>query len=215
MARPRSPDHDAQRERILGAAARLFAERGYTGSTMNDVAAASGVSKATLYHYVRDKHDLLHQIAAGHVQRLAALVPEPRPDVAAAERLPRLIERFLRAYADSGAEHRVLTEDTRYLEPAARQAVKAAQRALVQVFADHIAALRPDLAAAPPLGHAPPVPPVALAMLLMGMMNWTFTWLRPGGELTHAALAPVIAQLFSGGLPAVHPPPSAAAPTPG
>lgn len=206
MARPRSPDHHAQRGRILAAAALLFAERGYTGSSMNDVAAACGVSKATLYHYVRDKHDLLHQIAAGHVQRLATLVPDPQPDVAAAERLPRLIQRFMEAYADSGAEHRVLTEDTRYLEPGARRAVTQAQRALVQVFADHIATLRPDLASAGAAEGDAGRLPVALAMLLMGMMNWTFTWLRPGGPLTHAALAPIVAQVLSGGLPAVTPP---------
>jgi TetR/AcrR family transcriptional regulator len=202
VARPRSPDHDAQRERMLTAAARLFAERGYVGSTMNDVAAACGVSKATLYHYVRDKHDLLHQIAAGHLRRLAALVPEPDAAITEADRLPRLIGRFMAAYADSGAEHRVLTEDTRFLEPAAQAAVVAAQRALVRVFADRIAALRPDLAE-PARANTP----TALAMLLMGMMNWTFTWLRPGGPLTHATLAPAIAQLLSGGLPAVRPPP--------
>ena len=76
MARPRSAGYDDQREQILSAAAALFANRGYTAATMNDVAAACGVSKATLYHYVRDKHDLLAQITAGHVARLEALVAD-------------------------------------------------------------------------------------------------------------------------------------------
>ncbi|MDP1534877.1 MAG: helix-turn-helix domain-containing protein, partial [Rubrivivax sp.] len=73
MARPRSAGYDGQREQVLAAAAALFAERGYTAATMNELAAACGVSKATLYHYVRDKHDLLAQIAGGHVARLEAL----------------------------------------------------------------------------------------------------------------------------------------------
>ena len=76
MARPRSSGYDGQREQILAAAAALFARQGYTASTMNQVAAACGVSKATLYHYVRDKHALLAQIARGHVERLQALVAE-------------------------------------------------------------------------------------------------------------------------------------------
>jgi hypothetical protein len=42
-----------------------------------------------------------------------------------------------------------------------------------------------------------------LAMLLFGMINWTFTWLKPGGALTHEDLAPMVVQLFFGGLPAV------------
>ena len=42
-----------------------------------------------------------------------------------------------------------------------------------------------------------------LAMLLFGMINWTFTWLKAGGALTHETLAPVVEQLFFGGLGAV------------
>ena len=43
-------------------------------------------------------------------------------------------------------------------------------------------------------------------MLLFGMMNWMFTWLKPRGELSHADMAPVVADLFFGGLGAVRPP---------
>ena len=43
-----------------------------------------------------------------------------------------------------------------------------------------------------------------VTMLLFGMMNWMFTWLQPGGKLTHAAMAPVVADLFFGGLNSVH-----------
>ena len=42
-----------------------------------------------------------------------------------------------------------------------------------------------------------------LTMLLFGMINWMFTWLRPGGELDHEAIAPMVADLFLRGLPAV------------
>jgi len=44
-----------------------------------------------------------------------------------------------------------------------------------------------------------------LAMLLFGMMNWTFTWLRADGRLSHDSLAPVIFNLMMGGLPTVGP----------
>ena len=78
MARPRSTGYAGQLEQILAAAARHFATRGYTATTMNDVAAACGVSKATLYHYVRDKQDLLAHITAGHVARACGPPPMPR-----------------------------------------------------------------------------------------------------------------------------------------
>lgn len=196
MARPRAATYGDTRGQILAAAARLFATRGYTATTMNEVAAASGISKATLYHYVRDKPELLAQIAAGHVATLEALVH----DVAArrlppAEHLRELIQRFMQAYAGAQHQHRVLTEDVRFLDAARQRAVLDGQRRVVAAFADAVAALRPDLAAA--RLHRP------LAMLLFGMINWTFTWLRADGELTHERLGAVVADLFFGGLPAV------------
>jgi TetR/AcrR family transcriptional regulator len=57
-----------------------------------------------------------------------------------------------------------------------------------------VAACRPDLS---PELHKP------MAMLLFGMINWTFTWLRPDGTLSYAALGEMVADLFFGGLPAV------------
>ncbi|MCH8856927.1 MAG: helix-turn-helix transcriptional regulator, partial [Proteobacteria bacterium] len=62
MARKRAPGFEAQREDILAAAARLFAEQGFSATSMNQVAEACGVAKPTLYHYFQDKQDLLAQI---------------------------------------------------------------------------------------------------------------------------------------------------------
>ena len=62
MARGRSPGYDDQREMILGHAAQLFANRGYSATSMNQVAEACGFSKALLYHYYRDKVELLFDV---------------------------------------------------------------------------------------------------------------------------------------------------------
>ena len=74
MARGRAPGYDDQREMILARAAHLFARGGYPATSMNQVAQACGLSKATLYHYYRDKYEQLVSIAEGHVSRLQALV---------------------------------------------------------------------------------------------------------------------------------------------
>jgi AcrR family transcriptional regulator len=207
MARTRSAGYAEQRDEILAAAARLFAQRGYTATSMNDVAAACSVSKPTLYHYVRDKHDLLAQITRGHVARLEALLEDVgRQRLAPEAHLRALIGRFMHAYASAQHEHRVLTEDVKFLEPAARSEVLDAERRVVQAFADAIDTLRPDLQRAA-VGKP-------LAMLLFGMLNWTFTWLRAAGPLSHDALAALAADLFFGGLPALQPPPPPPAPRP-
>jgi AcrR family transcriptional regulator len=196
MARTRAATYDDQRTLILARAAELFARRGYTAASMNEVAAACAVSKATLYHYVRDKHALLAQIAAEHVGRLEELVREVKAQrLPPARELDTLIRRFTAAYANAAHDHRVLTEDVKFLRDDERAEVAAGQRRVVAAFSASIARLRPDLA---PLA-------TPLAMLLFGMINWTFTWMKPGGALTHDALAPIVAELFFGGLPAVTP----------
>ncbi|HEY9024110.1 MAG TPA: TetR/AcrR family transcriptional regulator [Burkholderiaceae bacterium] len=201
MARTRSAGYDDQRDAILARAAELFANQGYTATSMNEVAAACGVSKAALYHYVRDKRELLFQITAGHVARLeqvVAEVVEATRGLDAEARLRELIAQFVREYANARNEHRVLTEDVRFLEEAERAQVTEVQRRVVAAFADAVAAVRPALAR-----NELDRP---LAMLLFGMINWMFTWLRPEGPLTHEQMAPVVADLFFGGLGAVRKP---------
>ena len=196
MPRGRASGYDTQREQILTRAAELFATQGYTATSMNQVAQACGVSKPSLYHYVRDKYQLLVEIAEGHVTLLKALAAQvqARPLDPQAQ-LRELIASFVGAYAGSRAAHRVLTEDVKFLEPADRERLLAVQREVVAAFADAIARVRPELRSAEL--HKP------LTMLLFGMMNWMFTWLQPGGRLTHALIAPVVADLFLGGLNAV------------
>ena len=199
MPRGRAPGYATQRDEILARAAELFANQGYPGTSMNEVAEACGMSKAALYHYVRDKDQLLVEIAQGHVARLVALVGEVAAQgLPAAEHLRRLIERFVQEYASAQNAHRVLTEDVRFLEPPQRERVLADERRVIGAFAEAVAAIRPDLEAAQL--HKP------LTMLLFGMINWMFTWVRPDGALTHAQMAPLVADLFFGGLPAVRAP---------
>lgn len=193
MARPRSPGFNDQRGLIVTQAAGLFARRGYLGTSISDVTEACGLQKPTLYHYFKDKEDLLMNIADLHVSKLVDLVRDvesgSRPGD---ERLQTLIVRFLSEYADAQDAHRVLTEDVKYLPAKKRSVILDKERQVVTAFASAIVAARPDLKRAK-LDKP-------LAMLLFGMLNWMFTWLRPDGRLTHDDMAPIVVQLFIGGL---------------
>jgi TetR/AcrR family transcriptional regulator len=193
MARTRAASFDAQRAAIRDAAARLFADKGYASASIADLARACGISKALMYHYYRDKEDLLADIALSYVDRLASIVDE-----VAAQRLPpaahlrRLIEAFMAEYEHSAARHRVLVQDVKYLERAHRGRVLARQRKVVDGFAAVIAPLAPEATRAE---LAKP-----LTMILFGMINWTFTWLKDRGPLTYSGMAPLVADLFLGGI---------------
>jgi len=196
MARGRASGYDDQRDAILRHAARLFARRGYIGTSMNQVAEAAGLSKASLYHYYRDKYAMLVEIAEGHVTTLEALVGEVRAEgLSPADTVRRLIERIITEYADAQDAHRVLTEDVRFLEPDDKARVLGAERRVVAGFSQAIGVWQPQQAEA---GLTKP-----LTMLLFGMINWLFTWHRPDGGLSHQQLAPIVADLFFAGVPGV------------
>ncbi len=197
MARGRAANYDDQRAAILAQAARLFARQGYAATSMNQVADACALSKAALYHYFRDKYALLTHIAEAHVRLLLAVTQDVEtqyPD--AQRRLPALIERFVREYAGAQDAHRVLTEDVRFLDPADRDRILGIEREVVAHFARAIAATRPGL--------EPAALDKPLAMLLFGMINWLFTWFKPGQPLDNSTLAPLVADLFLNGVGGLH-----------
>ena len=124
-----------------------------------------------------------------------ALAPEAQ--------LRELIRRIVEEYADAQHAHRVLTEDVKFLERGrprarARQGARGGRRLRAR-----------GGRAAPDLTEARLAKP--LTMLLFGMINWMFTWMKPDGALDHEAMAPIVADLFLGGLPAVKLPRKSAA----
>jgi AcrR family transcriptional regulator len=199
MGRGRHAGYDGQREMILARANRAAARGGYPGTSMNQVAEACGLSKATLYHYYRDKYELLVSIAEGHVTRLQGVVDEALAEEAApAGQMRALVARLVEEYASAQNQHRVLTEDVKFLDAADRGRILAKEREVVAAFARVVAALRPDLHEA---AMSKP-----LTMLLFGMVNWMFTWMKPDGPLVYDDLAPIVTDLFLGGLQAVQAP---------
>ena len=100
--------------------------------------------------------------------------------------------RRVEEYANAQHAHPVLTEDVKFLDTADRERVLDKEREVVRGFAQVVGALRPDLQQA---AMSKP-----LTMLLFGMINWLFTWMKPQGRLDYEAMAPLVADLFLGGL---------------
>lgn len=193
MARSRAPTFDSQRADILEHAAGLFAEHGFRGASMANIATACGVSKPLLYHYYRDKSQLLFDIADHYMDRLLAIVAEVKERALAPEpHFRALVHAFMEAYEHAQSRHRVLVQDVKFLDDEDRARIVAKERAVVDAFAEAVAALRPRLRRRDLR--------VPLAMILFGMLNWTFTWLRASGPLTYADMADVVLEIFLDGV---------------
>ena len=83
--------------------------------------------------------------------------------------------------------------------PEDRERILDQERRVVRGFSRVVVALRPDLKDTP-MG-------MPLTMLLFGMINWMFTWLKPDGRLGYDQMAPIVADLFFGGIHRIQIPP--------
>ena len=146
MARTRATDYDDKRRAILDRSAELFAEHGYDRASMSKIAEACGVSKANLYHYYRDKEELLFDVIRFHLEELLEVVEAAdRPDLAAGPRLKELVAALLEAYRDADAQHNVQINGLRLLPTDRQTELKAMERELVKIFSDAVAGVAPQL----------------------------------------------------------------------
>jgi len=188
MARPTAPDHDDKAAAVLAAAGQVFAQRGYEGATMLDVAQAAGFSKAGVYHYYASKEDLLHGLLEGSLREVVCDLEAADPGAAVepAERLAALVDAYVRSFSTRLRVVTPLLLRLELLRPDWQAEVKALERQIVDRFAD----------AAGALGH--PVSPRAAAYLVLGAANWTYYWYDPDGDLSIEDLARGAATIFTG-----------------
>ncbi|MDQ0316098.1 TetR/AcrR family transcriptional regulator [Amorphus orientalis] len=189
MARPRAVDYDDKRKAILSAAAHAFAETGFDGASMSQIALACGVSKALLYHYYTNKEQLLFDVIEAHLEDLVAAVEAVPADLGPTERLVLLCTAILEAYRDADAEHKVQINNLSRLPADKQDRLKEMERRLVDVFAEAIAHANPDLRRDPRL-----LKPVTMS--LFGMLNWHYLWFRPGGPISRQDYAALVARMI-------------------
>ncbi len=202
MARTRATDYDDKRRAILDRSAELFAEHGYDRASMSKIAEACGVSKANLYHYYRDKEELLFDVIRFHLEELLEVVEAAdRPDLAAGPRLKELVAALLEAYRDADAQHNVQINGLRLLPPDRQTELKAMERELVKIFSDAVAGVAPQLKGTKLLKP--------VTMSLFGMINWHYLWFKNTGDVTRADYAELVAQLIVDGTRNLHPAPAA------
>ncbi len=188
MPRVRAGDYDAKAQTILDSAAALFAKVGYPSAKMQDIAKACGATKSMLYHYFPTKDDLLFAMLEEHLEKVIAGVEEVgRQGGPSEEQFSALVVFYVQKSAQSRRRHTIAQNDVKYLPKAMQTPLIALERRLCELIADQIRALNPAL---PNAIYKP------YAMLLIGMLNGTDIWFKPGGEIKMRELCERISRLF-------------------
>jgi AcrR family transcriptional regulator len=171
----------ARRSELTRQAARLFAEKGYHGTSIGDLAAAMGVQKGSLYAHISSKQDLLYETMAEGARAFHAGLDEIPDDSPTTEKIRLALRSHLAVVADQLDVATVFVQEWRYLEGARRDEIVAERRryeerirALFREGRDR-GELRTDLDDA------------TAALLVLSAVNWAYTWLQRGRDTDELA----------------------------
>lgn len=159
---------------IVDQAMRLFAERGYDGTTLQDIADAVGLSRPNLYNYVKSKEELLVAMVEATTQSAANSIREVRlrTDLDATEKLRMLVRALVLRRAQQPAQFRTLDRSEQSLPPEIAmkhlQGRRAVLHEITSVVEEGVTA-----------GCFRPVDARITALSIIGMCNWVAWWFHP------------------------------------
>ncbi len=202
------------RQEILRTAARLFQQRGYDATSMNDVAAALKLSKGGLYHHFQSKDEILFEIMNHAMEITQERVLNPvRGIVDPEERLRALIRLHIEVVlSPRDREITVMLHENHPLPPALRKRINARKKDYIHFLENLMAEVQDKVqkevqkkvqeGVQEKARHQTKtnVSPRAAAFALLGMINWIYQWYKPEGELQAQNLIPQFTELIFGGI---------------
>jgi AcrR family transcriptional regulator len=166
----------ARRSELTREAARLFAERGYHGTSIGDLAQAMGVQKGSLYAHIASKQDLLYETMRDGASAFHAGLDSIPEELPATEKIRLALRAHLRVVAEQLDVATVFVREWRYLEGDRRDEIVGERRRYEErirtLFREgrELGELRTDLDDS------------TGALLMLSAANWAYTWLRPGAD---------------------------------
>src|ERR1700704_6449036 len=174
---------DGRLDHFLSRAAKVFADQGYHSTTMRDLAAATDMSLAGMYYYVRGKEELLFRIQERCFIRVLAGAEralEGLDDAEPGERLQAFVRHHVTFFAAHMAEMKVLSHEANSLTGDLKRRVNLVKRRYVDLLEGLLRETATD---------ETPAERSAAAYILFGMMNWIYNWYDPAGALDPERLA--------------------------
>ena len=170
-----------RRSELTRQAARLFAEKGYHGTSIGDLAEAMGVQKGSLYAHISSKQDLLYETMREGATAFHGALDAIPDDLPVTERIRLALRAHLRVVSDQLDVATVFVREWRYLEGERREEVVAERRRYEERFralfreGRELGELRTDLDEA------------TAALLALSAANWAYTWLQAGRDTDELA----------------------------
>ncbi|WP_331748182.1 TetR/AcrR family transcriptional regulator [Streptomyces chartreusis] len=170
-------------------ATRLFAERGYAGTSFQDIADAVGLTRPALYHYVKSKDDLLESLVKEVTVVAATDIADfaGHTEMSPTERIRKIVRLMVRHQGEQGERFRLLLRSEVDLPESVAQSYadnrRAVLRSLTEVIEQGVTA-----------GEFRPVTPTVAALGTLGIVNWVAWWYHPGSSFDLDAICTELAE---------------------
>jgi AcrR family transcriptional regulator len=173
-------------EEIINVSARLFSKKDYRATTLDDIAAELGITKAALYYYIKSKHDILYAICKTAINQYRQGIEEiVSAERSSQERMRDIIFLNVNIFAKSGDIINVYLSEEDKLPPAKRRYITKQRREVERIIRGLV-----EQAIEEGVFRDLDVPMITRA--IFGMTNWLGKWYRKNGEYS----ADEIAQIF-------------------
>lgn len=181
---------DVRRDKIIAAAGTMFRQRGYSGTTVRDLAKECGITSGSIFHHFGSKEELLLSVVERGLEQTTSRLDMTGRDVAdPSGRIEAMIEAHLESLLDGSPETMsVLFHEQWSLSPEALSRMVEMRDAYELIWDRALA----DLGGT----YSDPGNRRLRRLLLLGAMNWSAQWYRPDGELTVKRIAAELARIF-------------------
>ncbi|MDH4549900.1 MULTISPECIES: TetR/AcrR family transcriptional regulator [Pseudomonas] len=192
-------EYKNKRDELIRVAAVLFKEKGYQATTLNEIAAAAGMDRASIYYYVDNKEEFFREAIKGvldantteaeRLMRMRSLNPK--------EKLEQLVTLLMRSYDENypymylyiqEEMHAVAEQESVWAQEMVRQTQRF-EKVVITLFKKGIedGLFRSDIS------------PGLAANALFGMFNWSHRWYKPGTGKSAEAVAQAFCKIFFDG----------------
>lgn len=184
---------DDTKQRILRAAAQLFAEKGYHGTGMGDLEQAVNLRRGALYYHIGNKESLLYEISMSLVAEMQEFADDisARP-LTANEKLILLARRLMRMIADRQDEIIVFYREWSWLSGDRRAEVLAARDRFEAVWEGLLAQGREEGSFADR--------PAIIVKAILGVINYSYLWFHSSGPMTPEEVADIFVDMILHGI---------------
>lgn len=177
-----------RQQELINAAAVVFSERGYAGSSIQEIADRLDILKGSIYHYVSSKEDLLYAVISEiHESALATMAGVTELDLPPLDKVREFVRRHVEHSIDHMGPASVFFRDFRALSSDRRTEVLA-ERAQ---YSNILRTLVNDAAAAGVTKKD--LDRSAAVLAILGMTNWVYQWYRPEGSMSPQHIADTFA----------------------